>query len=182
MLKKFGFDLDGIFIRPPPCVPSWLIEWFYRDQTKKKLSYRFPGIIEQKLRQLSHLPFIRPPVEKNCHLLQQLAKDGQYQFLLISGRFGFLEGLTFAWLRKYHLENVFAKIYLNTDNLQPHQFKEKILQKVALDGYFEDDPASCLYLAAAFPKLQFYWYTDSGNKQLDLKNITTIDKLDRILR
>ncbi len=65
LMKIVGLDLDGIIIDRPPLIPKWLIEYLYRDYSAKTLKYRLPGFWEQKVRQLTHLPFVRPPILKN---------------------------------------------------------------------------------------------------------------------
>lgn len=177
-----GFDLDGIFIGRPPLVPKTLIEWFYRDHQRNKLSYRIPTFAEQKIRQLSHLPFVRPPISQNCNLIKRLAKKDVYDFYLISGRFGFLKNLTYAWLKKHSMLNVFSKIYLNTRSEQPHQFKEKMLKKISLSKYIDDDLDSLEYLAARLPNINFYWYTKQNGLKIKNKNVTALFDLANILK
>lgn len=183
MLKKtIGFDLDGIFIASPPLVPKSIIEWLYKDHNKNKLAYRMPSYFEQKIRQLSHLPFVRPPISQNCNLIKKLAKEGSYDFYLVSGRFGFLKNLTYAWLSKHKMQNVFSKIYLNADCEQPHYFKEKILRRISLDQYIDDDLDSLEYLAEKLPKIHFYWYTKKNGLKIRNKNVTALFDLAKILK
>lgn len=181
MQKKIGLDLDGVLVGLPPFIPSAFIEWLYKDHSQKQLSYRYPPFFEQKIRQLSHLPFIRPEIKGNCRLLKELNQQKKYCFYLITGRFAFLEKLTFAWLKKYNLIHVFDKIYLNKKNIQPHKFKEQILNKVQLDLYIEDDFDSIIYLATRFQKIHFYWYTRKKDIKLNKNNITAINNLSKIL-
>lgn len=182
MHKSIGFDLDGIFVGLPPFMSYRFIDWLYKDHKGQKLKYRIPGFLEQKIRQVSHLPFVRPPIEKNRKIITNSFKKKKYHFHLISGRFDFLKNLTVSWLKKHDMFEIFDKIYFNTDNLQPHEYKEKILSELRLDYYVEDDFESIIYLASKFRKIHFYWYTEKKDVKLDFKNITAIDKLDTILK
>lgn len=181
MAKIIGFDLDGILIDLPPLVSKRVIDFLYKDHAKDKLTYRFPCFWEQKIRQLSHIPGVRPPIKKNCDLIKKLSKTKKCQFYIISGRFSFLEGLTYAWLEKCTFRSCFKAIYLNTKNLQPHIFKEKMLQKLPIEKFIDDDLDTLLYLAPKFMKIHFYWYTEDQNMKLDISNITAISDLKKII-
>jgi hypothetical protein len=174
MSEIYGFDLDGILVGRPPLTPKSIIDWLYKSHQKKKLSYRFPGPLEQKIRQLTHLPGIRPPIKDNCILLKQVHKTKKYKFFLVSSRFSFLEQLTYSWLKKHQVLQVFDKIYLNSNNEQPHLFKEKIFRKLDLDAYVDDDEDMVCYLAPKFPAIKFYLYPYKTTNCPDYKNLTTI--------
>lgn len=180
MTKTIGLDLDGIIIGRPPGVPKSLIEYLYKDHKSNKLTYRFPSPFEQKIRRLTHLPGVRPPLSDNCRIIRDLSKKG-YPLYIISGRFGFLEDLTFAWLKRQKMEDIFRKIYLNKENLQPHLFKEKILKNLKIDLYIDDDFETIAYLASRFQKIHFYWHTEDKNTKLNVNNVTAINDLSKIL-
>ena len=180
MLKIIGFDLDGVFVDHPPFVSFSILDCLYKDRKKQELSYRFPSQFEQKIRRLSHLSFVRPPITANCEQLKKI-KD-QYSLYLISGRFGFLEDLTYKWLKKYEMDNVFKKICLNTGNEQPHLFKERMLKENIINAYCEDDFDSITYLANRFKKIKFYWYTNDQNVKLKVSNIIAINNLGEIFK
>lgn len=180
--KIIGFDLDGIFIDRPFFIPKKLIERLYRDHCQQKLIYRIPSSFEQKIRRITHLPFVRPPIGKNCGLIKKLKKEGKYDFYLISGRFGFLEDLTYAWLEKYQLKDVFAKIYFSKGLEQPHLFKERILKKLTISIFIDDDYDCLAYLAKRIPKIRFYCYTKTGKVTKENKKVRLISDLDLLLR
>ncbi len=182
MAKKIGLDLDGILIGRPPLIPKKVIEYLYKDQTKQKLTYRFPSFFEQKIRQISHIPGVRPPILKNCNFLKKIAASKKYQLFVISGRFGFLQNLTYTWLKKYQLHEIFNKIYLNTENLQPHIFKSEMIEKIKVNMFIDDDFDTIVYLAPRFKKIHFYWYTENKNTKLNISNVTAIDNLGTILK
>jgi len=181
MTKVIGLDLDGIIIDRPPGIPKSVIEYLYKDHSKQDLNYRFPSLWEQKIRRLSHLPGVRPPIWKNLKILKNL-KQKKYQLFVISGRFSFLEDLTFAWLNKYQTRECFQEIYLNKNNLQPHLFKEKMLKKIKVNLFIDDDFDTVVYLAQRFPQIQFYYYTENNHHKTDLKNVTKITDLGVILK
>lgn len=180
MKKNIGLDLDGVLVGLPPLTSTHVIEYLYKDQKANKLSYRFPGNFEQTVRKLTHLPFVRPPLEPNCSLVRKTSHA--YNFYLITGRFKFLENLTYTWLSRYHLLSCFQKIYINTENEQPHLFKNRIIAKLKLNTYIEDDFDSIMYLATQHKKVHFYWYTKSNTINLNSSNVTAVKNLDNILQ
>lgn len=180
MRKSIGLDLDGVLVGLPPLTSPGIIETLYKDQKSEKLKYRFPGPLEQKIRRLSHLPFVRPPIEPNCSTVKN--SSSKYDLYLVTGRYKFLEDLTYTWLKKYNLYNSFKEIYINIDNKQPHIFKSEIIAKLKLNVYIEDDFDSIMYCATRNKKTQFYWYTNSTNNQkLDTSNVTLIKNLSEVL-
>ena len=179
MRKAIGLDLDGVLVGLPPLTSSTIIEYLYKDQKATKLSYRFPGSVEQSVRKLTHFPFVRPPLEPNCTILRKIYS--KYDLYLITGRYKFLENLTNTWLSKYNLTSCFKKIYINTKNEQPHLFKNQIITKLKLSAYIEDDFDSIMYLATHNVKTQFYWYTKSNTTTLNASNVVAIDNIDKVL-
>lgn len=180
MRKSIGLDLDGVLVGLPPFTSATVIETLYKDQKSDKLKYRFPGPLEQKVRRLSHLPFVRPPIKNNCDIVY---KDSEkYDLFLVTGRFKFLEDLTMKWLQKYNLYSCFKKIYINVNNMQPHIFKSETIAKLKLSSYIDDDFDSIMYCATRNKKTHFYWYTNNpSSEKLDTSNVTLIKNLSDII-
>lgn len=176
MRKSIGLDLDGVLVGLPPLTSPKIIETLYKDQKSEKLKYRFPGLLEQKIRRLSHLPFVRPPIQINCDIVCNVGE--KYDLFLVTGRFKFLEDLTLVWLKKYNLYSCFKKIYINVNNMQPHVFKSEMITKLKLSSYIDDDFDSIMYCATRNKKTHFYWYTNSiDDEKLDTSNVTLIRNL-----
>lgn len=159
---NIGFDLDGIFIDKPPLIPRRVIEWIYRGPQNHEPKYRLPiNKFEQQIRKFSHYTAFRPKISKNIEFLKYFSSKGNHQLFLISSRFAFLENETMAILKKYGLRDYFEKIYLNTKNEQPHIFKKKVLEKLNIDIFVEDDLMLLNYLHDFFPKIKLLWYNRS---------------------
>lgn len=180
MQKVIGFDLDGVFVDHPPGISFSVLDFLYKDQKKQELSYRLPSVAEQQIRRLSHLPFVRPQISKNCDYIKKV-KD-KYNLYLISGRFGFLEDLTRLWLKKNGMDNIFRKVCLNSNNEQPHLFKDRMLEFYKIEAYCEDDFDSIAFLSERHKKIKFYWYTDDQNVKLRISNIVAIKNLEEIFQ
>ncbi len=164
---NIGFDLDGIFIDRPPFVPRWLIEWLYRGPQNHEPKYRFPSTkIEQSIRKLSHYSLLRPKISQNIEFLEQFCKDKKNNLFLITSRYHFLENETLNILKKYNVDKCFSKMYLNDKNEQPHLFKSRIIGKLNLSIFVDDDLKLLLYLQKDYPKLKLLWYNQKSTSNL----------------
>lgn len=177
---KIGFDLDKVFIDYPPLVPDGVIERLYRKKLNGTLAYRIPSRPEQAIRRLSHVSLFRPPIRKNIDFLSTISKK-EHQLYLISSRFRFLESVTVALMKKYGFTDIFEEMYFNFDNEQPHLFKDKILSKLQLDRYVDDDLYLLRYLLPIHTKTNFYWFNNNTtNRELE-HNLYAISDLSCIL-
>lgn len=71
--------------------------------------------------------------------LKKLIRKGKIEAYIITGRYSFLEKSFYRWLKRHKLDNLFAGYYLNKADEQPHLFKEKIIKKLNLDMFVEDN-------------------------------------------
>jgi hypothetical protein len=175
---RIGFDLDKVFINYPPLVPYFIIDRLSKKPTQD-LSYRFPGNWEKKVRIWSHTVSLRPPIEKNIEVLEELSRNKKLDLYLISGRYSFLKKRTQEWFKKYNLDKNFKRMYFDYENEQPHIWKNKILRQLQIEKYIDDDLELLLYLAEQNPTIQFYWLTQASffPKALLLPNVTPIRNL-----
>jgi hypothetical protein len=160
---NIGFDLDKVFIDTPPFIPKSFIEKLYKKRDNEELIYRIPGTAEQIIRNLTHLPLLRPAMMENLNFLKDLPK-GNKKFYLISSRFKFLEKRTQNLTQKYQLDKVFDKMFFNFANEQPHLFKNRIIKDLKLDYYIDDDLSLLKYVAGHNPKTKFFWFTKESKK------------------
>lgn len=172
MNLKIAFDLDGVFINHPPLVPKSVIERLYKRKGNG-LSYRFPGKLEQKIRILSHMPILRPPIRNN---LNSLRKANMNNLFLVSSRFFFLKERTFEWNKKNNIFSCFKKVYFNDEDKQPHLFKDEVIKNERIEKFIDDDLDLLLYLSGKNPTVEFYWVGPSETETLT-PNITEIRDL-----
>ncbi len=171
---NIGFDLDGIFVDHPPLVPKSIIEWLYKKKGNG-LSYRFPGKLEQKIRILSHIPILRPPIRNN---LKSLRKADMNNLFLVSSRFSFLKEMTFEWDKKNNIFSYFKKVYFNDEDKQPHLFKDEIIKREKITEFVDDDLDLLFYLARQNPNVCFFWLSTTRAKIPLPPNIKSIRSLE----
>lgn len=153
-----GFDLDRIFINYPPFVPAKLIDWFYKDHTQKELSYSIPrSTFSKSARRLTHFSPLRPLIKQNIDFIKAF-NSPSHQLYLISSRYKFLEKVTHKLLKTSGLDKVFNSIYLNTQDEQPHLFKENIIKQNKIELYIDDDLALLQRLHKECPNTTLLWY------------------------
>ncbi len=171
---RIGFDFDKVFVDYPPFIPSSIIDRLYKKKNHK-LVYRFPSEFEQKIRILSHHWMLRSPIKKNIEVLSEITKINELDIFLISGRFGFLKNKTEIWLKRHKLKKFFKKMYFNFENEQPHLLKDKMIRKLKLTKFVDDDLDLLLYLSKRNPRIDFFWLKGTFPKKVRLpKNLVPI--------
>jgi len=177
---NIGFDLDKVLVNYPPLIPDSVIDGLYRKRVRDGLRYRFPSKPEQFLRKLSHATFLRPKIKKNVAFLNEIAKDN-HTLYLVSSRFQFLRPETQKLTKKLGFDTIFAKMFFNYDNRQPHEFKSEIIKKLHLDIYIDDDFPLLKHVAKENKATQFFWLSKRKRPEKLTRNITAINALSDIL-
>ena len=139
---KVGFDMDGVILYNPIRFVRPIAKLFKPFKSallkQKKESFYFPkSKIEQFLFRLLHkTSFIPNSALKDIKKLVRAKKIKAY---IITGRYSFLTKDYETWLKKIKAETIFDKCYQNKEDLQPNEFKEKMIKKLNLDVYVEDN-------------------------------------------
>lgn len=178
---NIGFDLDKIFIDTPPLVPKRVIDKLYKKRDNGVLQYRIPNKFDQVLRKFTHIEILRPPIKENMNFLKEISR-GKYKLFLISSRFKFLEKQTEKIAQKYGFYKIFEAMYFNYNNEQPHLFKNRIIKKLKLDYYIDDDLSLLKFVEGNNRNTKFFWLNDSSMDNLKTGNIATITKISDIFR
>ena len=179
-LIRIGFDLDGVFVDKPPFVPKNLLEWLVRSHQTKRLAYRYPTLKPERwLRKFSHHPFFRPPIKKNLELVKRLGRKGKYRLYIISGRYSFLENRTWQWLKRYKIKKLFAGVFINLENKQPHLFKEKMIRDLGIKLFIDDDLPLAEHLANSNLRVKIFCF-DKKSKKESSSSVALVESLEEI--
>jgi hypothetical protein len=173
--NKIGIDFDKIFVDYPPIVPGSVIEFLYKKKNHD-LKYRIPGLLERRIRVLSHMSILRPPIRKNIEALKKMFSENDTNIYLVSSRFSFLKKRTEDWDKKHNISKYFKKMYFNFEDIQPHIFKNQIIKKEGIKKFIDDDLDLLLFLSKENPNVKFYWVTSASTPSLP-PNITRIGDL-----
>lgn len=136
---RIGFDFDGVIAYNPFRIIRFPIALFKKVFLHKKtLKFYYPGSeLEKKLWILAHESSYFPA--KGFSKLRRLIEDGKIEAYIVTGRYSFLEKSLKRWLRRYKAENLFKEYYINKKDEQSHLFKEKMIKKLDLDYFVEDN-------------------------------------------
>jgi len=151
---KVGFDLDGVLLYNPARIFRPIIYFIKKYILKRKTNqFYYP---KNKLEKLIWLflhkssLFPAPGVKK----IKQLIKEKKIKAYVISARYESLKEDFLFWKKKIDPENLFSSWYYNEKNDQPHLYKEKMIKKLKLDVFVEDNWDIVKYLKTQNSKLK----------------------------
>lgn len=144
---RVGFDLDGVILYNPARVVRPIISLVKRlFLTKRKLAFYYPhSPIEKWMWKLFHLSSIY--ISSGMDDIKKLVKEKKIKAYIVTARYGFLGDDFKEWVKKNEIDLVFDGVYYNKDDEQPHVFKEKMIQKLNLNVYVEDNYDVVNYLS-----------------------------------
>src|SRR3989344_4447715 len=152
MAKKLriGFDFDGVIAYNPLRVFRLPVTLFQKYILGKKKTYFYlpKSGFGKWFWGLLHETSVFPAT--GIEDLKKLIRKGKIEAYIITGRYSFLEKSFHRWLKRHKLDNLFTGYYLNKADEQPHLFKEKIIQKLKLDMFIEDNWDIVRYLNSKF--------------------------------
>jgi hypothetical protein len=144
---KVGFDFDGVVAYNPLRIlrlPVMAVASLFSQKKSKEPHFPYPShpVIKrlwEYAHQTSHFP---------SHGFTELKEllEGDIEGYLITGRYSFLEDELYDWLEKRNIKHLFKQIHVNMKDEQPHLFKERMLRKLKLDYYVEDNLDIVLHL------------------------------------
>jgi len=168
---RVGFDFDGVVVynplrifRPFVAVAKKII------LRPKKLKFYYPQTSWEKffwfvLHQSSIFPAPGFP------LLKKLLKEGKIEGYLLTSRYSCLGGSFYHWLKKHQVDQLFKGCYLNKKNEQPHKFKERMIKKLKLDLYLDDNWDIVNYLHATcnmqHATCEIHWVYNVFDRRID---------------
>jgi hypothetical protein len=136
---KVGFDLDGVLLYNPVRIARPVISFFKRAFLhKKKLAFYYPKTdLEKRLWRLIHKSsiFIAPGFSQ----ISELVKQKKIKAYIITARYSFLGPELLKWAEKNGFGSVFTEIHYNAKDEQPHLFKARLINKLKLDYFVEDN-------------------------------------------
>ncbi len=136
---KVGFDLDGVLLyNPARIVRAPVVQFKHRFFPKKEKVFYVPSTgPERFLWHIFHLSsiFIAPGFSD----IKRLRKEGLIEPYLITARYDFLKPDLKRWLRLMKAHDIFEGVYMNENNMQPHLYKEKLVKRLDLDVFVEDN-------------------------------------------
>ena len=153
---RIGLDFDGVVAYNPFRIIRAPIKWFKREVLGiRKLTFFVPKNWWQRiLWSIVHESSVFPAT--GMDLLRGMSTDPKYEFHLITARFGFLRKSLENWLDRYQARGLFKSININENLEQPHEFKLRMVKKLKLDYYVEDNLDIVVYVRDKI-KTKIFW-------------------------
>lgn len=151
---RVGFDLDGVLLYNPLRITRPIIsiakKLFFKKQSLHFYSPQTDW--EKQLWKLFHKSsiFIAPGLND----IKQLIKDKKIKAYIVTARYSYLKNDLEKWLKKMKVNRYFSGIYYNQKDEQPHLFKKRMIKKLKLDIFVEDNLDIVSYLNS---ELEIYW-------------------------
>lgn len=136
---RVGFDLDGVLLYNPARIirmPITRLKHYFLPR-REKIFYMPSSAFEKFLWRVFHLSsiFIAPGFSQ----IKVLKEKSFIEPYLVTARYDFLKKDVQRWLKKMDAHTIFLGAYMNENNMQPHLFKEKMVNKLGLDVFVEDN-------------------------------------------
>jgi len=136
---RVGFDLDGVLLYNPARIVRPFVSFIKRIFLhKKKLRFYYPKTNHEKLFwRLVHKSSIynAPGISE----ITKLVETGKIEAYLVTARYNFLGSNVEKWVKQNKLEKTFKGVFYNSKDEQPHEFKERMIKKLSLNMYVEDN-------------------------------------------
>ena len=188
-ILKVGFDLDGVLLYNPARIARPIIVFFKKILLKKEVDkFHYPQTKIQKLIWLMlHKVVFGPAL--GYDELKKLIKSKKIKAYIITGRNESLKDDYNRWMKKLDAKKYFSGCFFNDKNEQPYLFKERMINKLKLDLYVEDNLDITSYLKSRIKDQEskiFWIYNifDRNNLYLnkfpDLESV--VKKIKEIIR
>ncbi|MFO0704281.1 MAG: hypothetical protein U0525_06230 [Patescibacteria group bacterium] len=136
---RVGFDLDGVLFFNPLRVVRKPIELVKRHILKKNtMQFYIPKSRAEKLMwKIVHMSSLKPA--KGYELIRELKEKGIIEPYIITARFACLANDFKRCVKRLKGNEYFAGTFYNEQDEQPHLFKERMVKKLGLDFFVEDN-------------------------------------------
>lgn len=156
---KIGFDLDGVLLYNPARIVRPIIVRFKKIFLPAEVNkFHLPKTSFQKLiwNFLHKSSFM---AADGIDDIKMLVNEKKIEAFIVSARYDSLKEDFNKWLKILEARKYFAGIYYNDDDEQPQYFKEKMIKKLKLDVFVEDNWDIVKYLNFKFKisNLKLLW-------------------------
>jgi hypothetical protein len=164
---RVGFDLDGVILYNPARSIRPFVFLFKRIFLKNRLKkFWVPrGKWEKLFWRLAHKSsiFLAPGFDE----IEKLVKEKKIEAYLVTGRFSFLKDDFEGWLKKMKAKEYFSGCYYNENDEQPHLFKQRLVKKLKLDYYIEDNWNIVDFLNSNNSSTKIFWIYNFFDKKIN---------------
>lgn len=151
---RVGFDLDGVLLYNPARIIRPIMSFVKKNVLRRDLNkFYYPkNKIEKLIWWFLHKSSLWP--SPGINELINLVKQKKINAYVVSARYELLEKDFARWINIIDPDKVFSGCFYNNKNDQPQLFKEKMINKLKLDIFVEDNWDIVNYLN---PKFRVFW-------------------------
>lgn len=160
-ILKVGLDLDGVLLYNPARIIRPIISFVKKNVLRRDLNkFYYPkNKIEKLIWWFLHKSSLWP--SPGINELIKLVKQKKINAYVVSARYELLEKDFTRWINIIDPDKVFSGCFYNNKNDQPQLFKEKMINKLNLDIFVEDNWDIVSYLdlksKGQNPKTKIFW-------------------------
>ncbi len=163
---RVGFDFDGVVIYNPARIMRPFASFIKKKNfvKRKELEFFIPTKNWEKfLWWLAHQSSLFPA--QGWSEVKRLKEAGIIEPYLITGRNTYLKNDLEFKFKLFGLNNIFNSVHITEKNEQPHIFKERIIKKLKLDVFVEDNWDIVRYLNQCYLPTRIIWVTNLVDSQ-----------------
>ena len=169
-ILSIGLDLDGVILYNPLRVARPLIASFKNIVAyKRRMKFYYPKTFwEKQIWKLIHY-LSSLFVADGFRDIIKLTRNKKIRSYVVSARYSML-GVDFRrWIKKIKADSSLSGCYYNAGDKQPHLFKQKMIEKLNLDIYVEDNYDIVRYLSqsAKLKKVKIVWIYNILDRHID---------------
>ncbi len=167
---RVGLDLDGVLLYNPARIARPIIVLFKKIFfPKEKYTFHYPADkLQQTVWLFLHRTSIWPAGGLND--IKKLIVNKNIEVYIISARYEFLKSDFKSWQKKIDPDNLFTGWFYNDTNEQPHFFKEKMIKKLKIDVFVEDNWDIVKYLTAQKLAAKIFWIYNIFDRNIRYPN------------
>lgn len=176
---KVGFDFDGVVLYNPARVLRPFLSYLRGKKktngTTKLVFYHPKKSVERWFWWLAHQSSLFPA--EGLSDVRQMVVDGLIEAYVITGRSSFLRQDFLNRLKRMKSHHFITNSFITENDEQPHEFKAKMINRLGLDCYVEDNWNIAQYLKKN-TKARIFWVSnvadfhfDYPDKYLSLKEV-----------
>lgn len=170
---RVGFDLDGVLLYNPVRIIRPIMVFVKKYILKRDLNkFYYPkNKFEKSVWWFLHKSSLWPA--PGIQSLKKLIKEKKIKAYIISARYESLESDFKKWTKIIDPKKQFSGYFFNDKNEQPQLFKEKMIKKLELNCFVEDNWDIVKHLNLRFQnknsKLKIFWIYNILDKKIKFK-------------
>ncbi len=145
---RVGFDLDGVLLYNPARIARPIIATAkdFLLQSRKTSFYVPQKWWEKEIWRFLHRTSVFPA--GGLSLIHELQANNVIEPYIVTARYGYLRGDFLSWVARLNRRKTFRAWYSNEQDEQPHLYKERMIRKLRIDIFVEDNWDIVSYLSS----------------------------------